>query len=197
MELVGMLRVLWRHRLLVVVAALIAVLVGLGVAYRIGFPAKLESRRYDVGLGTVTALVDTPSSQIVDLGGKTGADIGTLAARAQLLASLMTSSPIKDEIASRAGVAPDKLIALSAAGALPGAPPSGGASISQSSPKANILTARIPNLESGDVPIIAVTTQAPSAATATRLANESIAVLKEHLQTVAGLDKVPDARRVV
>ena len=161
MELVGMLRVLWRHRLLVVVAALIAVLVGLGVAYRIGFPAKLESRRYDVGLGTVTALVDTPSSQIVDLGGKTGADIGTLAARAQLLASLMTSSPIKDEIASRAGVAPDKLIALSAAGALPGAPPSGGASISQSSPKANILTARIPNLESGDVPIIAVTTQAP------------------------------------
>lgn len=197
MELVGMLRVLWRHRLLVVVAALIAVLVGLGVAYRIGFPAKFESRQYDVGLGTVTALVDTPSSQIVDLGGKTGADIGTLAARAQLLASLMTSSPIKDEIASRSGVASDKLIALSAAGAAPGAPPSGGVSVKTSDPKANILTARIPNLESGDVPIIAVTTQAPDAATAARLANESIAVLKEHLQTVAGIDKVPDARRVV
>ena len=129
MELVAMLRVLWRHRLLVVVAALIAVLVGLAVAYRIGFPAKLESRRYDVGLGTVTALVDTPSSQIVDLGGKTGADIGTLSARASLLANLMTSSPIKDEIASRAGVAPDKLIALSPAAALPGAPPSGGAPV--------------------------------------------------------------------
>src|SRR3954453_9015953 len=114
MELVGMLRVLWRHRLLVVVAALIAVLVGLGVAYRIGFPAKLERRPYHVGLGTVTALFDTPSSQVVDLGGKTGADIATLAARAQLLASLMTISPIKDEIASRAGVASDKLIAQSA-----------------------------------------------------------------------------------
>jgi hypothetical protein len=197
MELVGMLRVLWRHRLLVVVAALIAVLVGLGVAYRIGFPAKLESRQYHVGLGTVTALVDTPSSQVVDLGGKTGADIATLAARAQLLASLMTSSPIKDEIASRAGVAPDKLIAQSAAGDVPGAAPSDGASVSMGDPKANILNARIPNLESGDVPIIAVNTQAPDAAVAARLANESIAVLKEHLQTVAGIDKVPDARRVV
>jgi hypothetical protein len=197
MELVGMLRVLWRYRLLVVVAALIAVLVGLGVAYRIGFPANLESRQYHVGLGTVTALVDTPSSQVVDLGGKTGADIATLSARAQLLASLMTSSPIKDEIASRAGVSPDRLIAVSAAGVPPGAPPSGGASVSMSDPKANILTAGIPNLETGDVPIIAVTTQAPDAAVAARLANESITVLKEHLRTVAGIDKVPDARRMV
>jgi hypothetical protein len=197
MELVGMLRVLWRHRLLVVVAALVAVLVGLGVAYRIGFPAKFESRQYNVGLGTLTALVDTPSSQVVDLGGKTGADIGTLAARAQLLASLMTSSPIKDEIASRAGVAPDKLIAVSPAGAAPGAAPSGGTTAKMSDPKATILTARIPNLESGDVPIIAVSTQAPDAAAAARLANESIAVLQAHLKTVAGIDKVPDARRVV
>ena len=197
MELVGMLRVLWRHRLLVVVAALIAVLVGLGVAYRIGFPAKLESRQYHVGLGTVTALVDTPSSQVVDLGGKTGADIATLSGRAQLLASLMTSSPIKDEIATRSGVSPDRLIAVSAAGAPPGAPASGGASVNKSDPKANILTAGIPNVETGDVPIISVTTQAPQAAVAARLANASIAVLKEHLQTVAGIDRVPDARRVV
>jgi capsular polysaccharide biosynthesis protein len=197
MELVGMLRVLWRHRLLVVVAALVAVLVGLGVAYRIGFPPKLESRQYTVGVASLTALVDTPRSQIVDLSGKAGADIGTLAARASLLASLMTSSPIKDEIASRAGVAPDRLIAQSPFGTPPGAPPSGGASVSISDPKANILTAKIPNLESGEIPIIAVSTQAPDSAVAARLANESIAVLKAHLQTVAGIDKVPDARRVV
>jgi hypothetical protein len=197
MELVGMLRMLWRQRLLVAVAALIAVLGGLAVAYRISFPPKLESRQYKVGIGTLTALVDTPSSQIVDLGGKTGADIGTLAARAQLLASLMTSSPIKDEIASRAGVAPDRLIAVSPAAAAPGAPASSGTSVKLSDPKAIILTARIPNLESGDVPIIAVSTQAPDTAVAARLANESIAVLQAHLKTVAGIDRVPDARRVV
>jgi hypothetical protein len=200
MEVVAMLRVLWRYRLLVVVAALLAALVGLSVAYRIGLPPKLESRQYHVGVGSVTALVDTPSSQIVDLGPDTGADITTLAARASLLANLMTSSPIKDEIASRAGVAPDELIAVSPAAAAPGAgaaPSVSGASVSAKNPKANILTAKIPNLESGEIPIIAVSTQAPDAAAAARLANESIAVLKAHLQTVAGIDKVPDARRVV
>jgi hypothetical protein len=198
MELVTMLRVLWRHRLLVVAAALVAVLAGLAVAYRIGFPPKLDSRRYDVGLASVTALVDTPSSQVVDLGGKTGADITTLSARASLLANLMTSSPIKDEIASRAGVAPDRLIAVSPAAA-PGAQPAGasGPPDKTADPKAVILTTKIPNLESGEIPIIAVTTQAPSADQAARLANESIAVLQAHLQTVAGIDRVPDARRVV
>jgi hypothetical protein len=199
MEVVAMLRVLWRYRLLVVVAALLAAFVGLSVAYRIGFPPKLQSRQYQVGVGSVTALVDTPSSQIVDLGPDTGADIATLAARASLLASLMTSSPIKDEIASRAGVAPDQLIAVSPAGP-PGASASAGpqgAPQNLTDPKAIILTAKIPNLESGDVPIIAVTTQAPDAAAAGRLANESIAVLQAHLKTVAGIDRVPDARRVV
>jgi capsular polysaccharide biosynthesis protein len=201
MELVAMLRVLWRHRMLVVVAALIAVLVGLTVAYRVGLPPKLESRQYTVGVASLTALVDTPSSQVVDLGGKTGADIGTLSARASLLASLMTSSPIKDEIASRAGVAPDRLIAVSPAAA-PGAGGRGDAAAAgppakTNDPKAIILRAKIPNLESGDVPIISVTTQAPDADHARRLANESIAVLQAHLKTVAGIDKVPDARRVV
>jgi hypothetical protein len=198
MELVAMLRVLWRHRLLVVVAALVAVLAGLAVGYRIGFPAKFESRRYDVGLASVTALVDTPSSQVVDLGGKTGADIGTLSARASLLANLMTSSPIKDEIATRSGVAPDRLIAVSPAAA-PGTQPAGasGPPVKTAEPNAVILTTKIPNLESGEIPIIAVTTQAPSADQAARLANASIAVLQAHLQTVAGIDRVPDARRVV
>jgi hypothetical protein len=200
MEFVAMLRVLWRYRLLVGVAALLALLAGLSVAYRIGFPPKLESRQYKVGIGSVTALVDTPSSQIVDLGPDTGADIGTLSGRASLLASLMTSSPIKDEIASRAGVAPDQLIAVSPGAGPPGAAASSGdsgGSVSATSPKAYILTAKIPNLESGEIPIIAVSTQAPDAAAAARLANESIAVLKAHLQTVAGQDKVPFARRVV
>jgi hypothetical protein len=200
MEFVAMLRVLWRYRLLVGIAALLALLAGLSVAYRIGFPPKLESRQYSVGIGSVTALVDTPSSQIVDLGPDTGADIGTLSARASLLASLMTSSPIKDEIASRAGVAPDQLIAVSPGAGSPGAAASSGdagGSISATNPKANILTAKVPSLESGEIPIIAVSTQAPDAAAAARLANESIAVLKAHLQTVAGQDQVPDARRVV
>src|SRR4051812_42369202 len=103
MELVAILRLLWRRRAVVAALAVVAVVVGLSAAYRIG-PGGLESRQHDVGIGSVTALVDTPSSLVVDLGGDTGADIGTLSARANLLASLMTSSPIKDEIARRARI---------------------------------------------------------------------------------------------
>jgi hypothetical protein len=193
MELIAILRVLWRHRVLVVAAALLAVIAGSSIAYRLGVPP--ESRQYSVGLGEATALVDTPSSQVVDLGGETSPDIRTLSGRATLLASLMTSSPIKDEIAKRAGADPEKLIAI---------PPPSDVGITDASaaaalenPEAIMLKARVPTLESGEIPIIAVETQAPDAAMAAKLADESIAALKDHLQSVAGVDEVPDARRVV
>ena len=47
------------------------------------------------------------------------------------------------------------------------------------------------------MPIISVETQAPDARRAAALADASVAVLKTHLASVAGLDDVPAARRVV
>ena len=196
MELVSILRLLWSKRLLVCVAAVVAALVGYATTFK---PPTLESRQYSVGQGSVTALVDTPSSQVVDLGGSEGAaDIRTLAARATLLASLMTSSPIKDDIAARAGVDPQKLIAVPPSGEAVG----GGAGDAPSAkllndPRAIVVKARVPTLESGEIPIIAVDTQAPDAEIAEKLANESVTALKNRLQSVAGTDHVPDARRVV
>jgi capsular polysaccharide biosynthesis protein len=200
MELVGILRLLWRFRALVVAVALVAILVGMALTYRIGLPPKLESRQYEVGLASAEALVDTPSSQVVDLGAQTGSDITTLAGRATLLASLLTSSPIKDEVARRAGVDPRELIAVPPSGAAPGAPGPGrvsGGAVSLTDPRANILRATVPTLESGDVPIIAISTQAPEAVVAAKLADESVAVLKQRLESVAGADKVPSDRRLV
>jgi hypothetical protein len=52
-------------------------------------------------------------------------------------------------------------------------------------------------MQSGVTPIIAVSTQAPDAKEAARLANEAVAALKAHLQAIAGMDRVPDVRRVV
>jgi hypothetical protein len=193
MELVTVLRVLWRYRALVAIGAVLAVIAGSSIAYRLGLPP--ESRQYSVGMGEATALVDTPSSQVVDLGGETGPDIATLSGRATLLASLMTSSPIKDQIATRAGADPDKLIAIP--------PPSDvgitdeGAAAAMKNRDAIVLKARVPTLESGEVPIIAVETQAPDAELAAKLADESIAALKDHLRSIAGADRVPDERRVV
>lgn len=78
-----------------------------------------------------------------------------------------------------------------------GTPSVSGSQRALTDPKANVLRAKVPTLESGEVPIITVDTQASDAAVAARLADESITVLKAHLATVAGSDKVPDARRLV
>ena len=184
MEVVVILRVLWRFRVLVAVAAVLAVLAGAAMVYKL---PSLESRQYDVGIGSASALVDTPSSQTVDLSDETGASITTLSSRATLLASVMTSSPIKDEIARRVGIDPDTLLTAGAGGAL--AAPPGRNDI--------MLSASVPTVESGEVPIIVVKTQAPTTEVARRLADAAFDQLQESLTSTAGIDKVPDARRLV
>jgi hypothetical protein len=193
MEFVAALRLLWRHRLLVALMAVVGVLVALSLGYRIGFPPKLESRHYNVGVGSITALVDTPNSQVVDLGGDTGSDIATLSARAGLLASLIASSPIKDQIAAQVGIDTDKLITASAD---PTTGDSGAVTVKDDQ-HAYILKSAIANVDSGQIPIISVRTQAPSAADAEKLANASIDQLKAHIEQLAGSDNVPERRRVV
>lgn len=195
MGFVTALRVLWRHRLLVAAWAVVSIAVGVLMTYDVKGPTSFSSRQYTVGLGSARALVDTPRSQVVDLGTKTGADIGTLAARANLLASLMTSSPLKDEIARRAGIADDTLITPSTAAA--GAGGAAAATVSADSKTATTLKASVPTLDSGEIPIIAVETQAPDPEVAAKVADQAIAVLQEHLDEVAGTEAVPAGRRVI
>jgi capsular polysaccharide biosynthesis protein len=202
MELVSALRQLWRAKLAVIAAALIALLLALMVTYKITPPSTFQSRARQLGIASATALIDTPSSQVVDLGGATGSDPGSLAARASLLASLLTSSPLKEEIATSARINPSLLIATSVdpeggAAAAATAPAVSGATVTAADPRANILTASIPNIQSGKVPIIVINTQAPTAAGAARLANQAIEVLKKHVASVALSQQVPGARRLV
>ena len=197
MEFVALLRSLWRLRAAVAVVAVLALAVGYSMAFRGGIPPTFESKQFHVGIARATALVDTPSSQVVDLGLEQGVDVGGLSGRASLLASVMTSSPVKDVIAKRAGVDPESLIAIGPSSDSASAPGVSGATISASDPDANVLHASVPMLEAGQIPIIVVDTQAPDAKQAARLADEAIGALKDHVQSIAGTDNVPDARRVV
>ena len=84
------------------------------MAFHFSPPSKLESRAYHVGIASTTALLDTPSSQVVDLGDPNDAATnaaGSLPGRAALIASVLTTSPLKDEIAKSAGIDPRTLIA--------------------------------------------------------------------------------------
>ena len=200
MELGAALRDLWAHRVLVALAAVLAILASIFVAYRVAFPPSIESRQYHVGIASATALVDTPRSQVVDLGGKDDtSEGGTLPSRASLLANLMASSPLKEEIARRAGVAPDKLVAVAPSGVgvpAPATPLVSGATVTADDPRANVLTTNVLS-SAGQLPIIVVNTQAPDATVAARLANGAIASLTDYLETVAATDRVPSSRRLV
>jgi hypothetical protein len=194
MEAVKVLRQLWRHRPLVAIGLALAMVVGTLMAYKVtpGVPPKLESRQYDVGIASAEVLVDSPSSQVADLGGGTvRTDVVALTARARLLANLMAASPLKDEIARRAGVDP-RTFAASAPSIEPSQKPAT-LQVSPTGPGANVLTVYF----NETLPIITADAQAADEATAARISSAAVAELSEYLKSIAALDKVPDARKLV
>lgn len=190
MNLVHALRDLWRARASVALIAVVAVLAAIAVTCRVTFPGKIESRRYHVGIATTRILVDTPSSQVVEVSPK-GSD--TLGMRANLIASLMVDGVFKAAIAKRAGVAPNKLKGIAenddAAHAAPDGP----------LPKRDVdvlKTRVIQDTDGNQLPIIEIEAHAANAASAGRLANAAVEGLRDYLDTQAATEQVADARRL-
>ena len=193
MEAVAILRQLWRQRLLVAVGVVLSLMVGIAMAYRVtaGVPPKFESRQYNVGIATAEVLVDSPSSQVADLGGGSSVtDVTGLASRAQLLANLMAISPLKEQIARRAGVDPRKLVTTA---------PSLGLqqqdALDTAAKGAQAVTLTIAVNEV--LPIITANTQAPTPQIAARLSAAAVDELRIYLQTIAATQKVPNSRKLV
>jgi hypothetical protein len=193
MDAVTVLRLLWRQRLLLAVGIGVSVLVGIVMAYNVsGLPPKFESRQYKVGIASAEMLVDSPKSQVADLGGGQAlTDVGGLAARARLLANLMAISPLKERIARRAGVNPRRLIATAPSVDLP--KQKNALDASSEGQKATTLTVEFNEV----LPIITANAQAPSPELAARISTAAVEELKVYLKTVAATDKVPDARQLV
>jgi hypothetical protein len=187
MDTVTILRALWRRRFLVLGVYVIALLAGTAVMYKISPPFKLESRKYEVGVATTSILIDTPSSQVVEIAPK-GSD--TLGVRANLLASLMVDGVVKAEIARTAGLDPEKLVGISTSVE--------GSSASQPTDRhAPVLTTRVVTDNDGsELPIIQVEAQAANAATAARLANAAIVGLREYLDSKAAAQRIPNVQRL-
>jgi hypothetical protein len=188
MDTVTILRDLWRLRLVVVGVALFALLAGLAMTFNIGFPPKFESRKYDVGVAVTRILVDTPSSQVVEVSPK-GSD--SLGVRANLLASLMVDGVVKAAIAERAGLPPEKLIGVSEAAAEPDAV------AKAPGPRSYVLTTRVMTNTGGDqLPIIEVDAQAPDRAGAAKLGEAAVSGLRDFLDSEAARQEVKDADRL-
>lgn len=194
MELVKIMRELSRRRRLVALVLGISLLIGFLLAFRPGFPP--QSRQYQVSLASSYILVDTRDSQVVTVGAK-NPDLLTLASRASLLSNLMTNGPLKDAIARRAGVSPDKLIVVPPANAgTPGVPPAPVRTpASKGIPDAE---ATVLNLSTNEtLPILHVIAQAPDESTARRLSGGTIVELKKYLGSVAASQNIPAANQLV
>ena len=200
MDVVTALRRMWRLRFYLALGVAFALIVATLLTYniRLGLPPTFESRQYDVGLASTSVLLDSESSQVADLGDpKTSAGPWTFSARAQLLANLLVSSPLRDRVAAEAGVPANRLL-MKLATNNPNSPiaqPAQGTEVTvkASDPDAAILRVTL----NDQVPIITFNTQAPNTDVAARLANSAVAALATQIQQAASADQVPNERKLV
>lgn len=184
MDTVSVLRDLWRHRILVVGVGVVALLAGFAVLYKL---PSLEPRGYQVGVANARILVDTPSSQVVEIAPKGSESLGV---RANLLASLMVDGVVKAAIAERAGLRPDELVGISNSVSEPQASP-------PRNRRANVLTTSVATDNDGaQLPIIEIEAQSADVPTAAKLADAALEGLRDYLDTKAAAQEIPDAERL-
>lgn len=185
MDAVTTLRELWRRRRYVAGVCVLALLAAAAFTF--------NNHRYEVGVASVRILVDTPSSQVVQVAPK-GSD--TLGTRADLLASVMIDGAVKSDIATRSGLKATQLIGVTDAATQPSA--AGPAPVSTpSNPNAYVLRTQVLTDSAGDeLPIIEVDAQAPSAASASRLASSAVTGLRAYLDSTATLQRIAQPNRV-
>jgi hypothetical protein len=188
MEPVTILRELWRHRIVVALAALTSLLIGLAVAYTVSLPP--HSRTAEVGLASSRILVDTPDSQVIDVQPKGS---GTLGIRAGVVANLMTEGDVKAAIARRAGLNPSQLRAgVKVEGELPPL-----LTEASGDPDAHlVITSPATNPDGTPLPMVDIEAQAPAPEGAARLADAAVSGLNDYLDTKAAGEDVPDAERL-
>jgi hypothetical protein len=189
MDTVTILRRLMRARVLVLLSALLALLLGFAICYRVKGPFQVESRRYDVGVATARLLVDTPSSQVVQVAPR-GSDV--LGVRANLLANLMVDGTIKDAIASRAHLKSSQLGGMSEASKDPSSP----AGAPKERFKYSMITRVLANLSGDQLPIIEIEAQAPDTSRAAGLANAAVTGLQSYLDAKALQEHIAPERRL-
>jgi hypothetical protein len=181
MALSSLLRELGRHPRAVAAVVALSLAVAFLATFRVT-PGGIESRRYEVGYARAAAIVDTRPSQAVDADAAGGA-IAELTNRAVLIADLMTRSPLREEIADRAGVPRDQLLTQRPMNLLEKRltlPEVSRATVDEEDREANLLRVGVNPLLEGESPIIGIDVRAADPARAARLADAATAVVRDY-----------------
>jgi hypothetical protein len=190
------LRLLWRRRLAVAVGVPFALLAALSLCYHVSLgPPGLHSRAHTAGLASSQILLDSPQTQIAGLQQAqpeygTALDLAGLITRAQLLASLMTTSPLADRIAAEARTDPQRLVIQAPTGFGPGVGSSSTISLDSS---LSVIQLSVDQ----DLPIIRLSVSAPSRRAAVALSHAAFTAVRGYVAGEAGQAKLPGASRLV
>jgi hypothetical protein len=180
-ELVALLRVLWRYR--------IAVAVGGILALGLGYYMITKSSTSRVGVASLRVLLDTPTSQTVDAN-PLGVD--TLAWRASLFADLSAAEPTRDRIAQKMGIPRDSLVVTAPYMSAPPEPfplPRAALDAAATPPQPYQLAIQAVD----PLPIIAIDASAPSRGRAAQL----VTVAAQELKAAAEVAVTPDTQTFV
>jgi hypothetical protein len=187
MELVSIIRQLWRRKLLVFLVFLVAVFVATWSAYKV---PSMEKRGLQLGAASSQILVDSPASTLVE--GVDANQLTTLATRARVYAQYLASLQARDEIAQASGI-PARFIRVS--GPFSSDVARNNYSNQSSESRAGDVLKEgagyrlVFDAQEG-VPIITVSAQAPTADAAVKLAKASFVALNAYVDK---LQKEADA----
>lgn len=195
MEFAQVLLVLWKRRWWVALGSVIALLIALSTGYHLSFfPPKLTPKALANGSADTQLLVDSPRSSLLN----NSADPKPFVDKAAVLAPLMTTEPVRAEIARIAGVPASQIYVSS--------PLNPDQTIFANEPSAAKRSQQIlgQNLglrltvqaETGE-PTIEVNAQATTARDAVHLANAAASGFIAYLQQSEAAQQIPRGDRTV
>lgn len=185
MNLILALKELWRRRLLVALAVCAAAAISVLAIFQVSPSPPFVSKRVDVEAhGSVEILVDSADSPIADA----RRDLAGLTSRASVFARYIAGGNVIRRIAGATGI-PVKQIDVAGATPLPGEAPG-------AEEKLPLHPYGISIGQAGELPILSVSTRAPTVGEARALAAAAPAAIRQVVRSVQQQQGTPDRRRV-
>jgi hypothetical protein len=186
-----------RRRPLVVASAALAVIVAIWSVAAISLvPPGLAPRSLEMASGTTHVVVDTPRSSLLDLRQDTYS-LEALTQRAILLGNVMANGQVQKAIAKRADVPVESLQVTP-----PLTPTQPEALVGSANQKhaTDILKStdqyRLDIQANPTVPMLDIYSEAPTAGSATLLANAAVGELRHYLGQLAAAQRTPASQRI-
>ena len=186
MQLGRHLRELWRLRLGVGISFVLAMFIAISSIDHVSLlPPKVTSRQLEIAAASTRVLVDSPRSEIIDLRTDTYA-FTSLTTRAALLGNVMASAPVREYIARRAKIDPER---IQASAPITADVPRNLSEPGSEKRASDILRStdqyRIDIQANPTVPILNISAQAPNKDAAERLADGAVDGLRDYLAALA------------